>query len=619
MSDSISAPLAGIRKIYDAIRASLGKRWLRILAAACLASIPMVIVFLTYPVAYRGGDDYTIAATLDGSFTGSPQFIHRYVGVLWSYSVGMLYKLFPSVPWHAVCMHVVVWLSATAVVWAFITLSLRKQKSLALPAFSYIAVSLSLLTVASGQLDFTRTASCAAVAAIAVMMTADFKNRKKTAITLCISALYLMISAALRYSATKPLLILFVCLAVGRALFAFFSDRKGNRSGAVTALVATLCIASLIYASNRVSENIKYKAEGASDLALASQISKYNDYPHKRYSESKELYDSIGWSESYYSLVAKWCFLDGKVNAGAMDTINGANIFNSARSNLLTAAKDFISYYKVGLNKHTAGVTSILICVIAAIVSLVVFIRAVFGAVFLKIEFRKFACSLIALAGTWLLYISSSMYLFYNGKVSEHAFFGIAGALLVVALSILCGAETVQFPPRKLRTKKAAGRVFSSFALALLAISVIFPAYSASQVIYNNKLMDRTERRKNDCDAIAEYVNENSDNIYIAEHEVYVKMIDAYGDTRIDNCNFSAWGNSTYSTRASRSVFIRHGKEYLSSASFFDDVYFMAETGCDYTLLNYMRETYGEDVEPVVTYTDPENSFVVYHFERTGG
>ena len=74
---------------------------------------------------------------------------------------------------------------------------------------------------------------------------------------------------------------------------------------------------------------------------------------------------------------------------------------------------------------------------------------------------------------------------------------------------------------------------------------------------------------------------------------------------------------STYSTNASRAVFERHGKDYLSSETFFDDdVFCMARDECDPTLVEYMRETYGDEVEPVLTYADPEYRFKVYHFER---
>ena len=613
MTTTIANISARIRILNDKINRLLNKQWVRILFSAIVAAIPFVLIFMTYPVAFRGNDDYSIAATLQGNFTGEPQFYHKYVSVFLTAPLSLLYRIAPTVSWYPICMQIIIYISMVVILWSFITLALRNNVFIGIPVFAFLVLSLSVSSIAIAQLDFTRTTVFPAAAAISAMMTVDFKEKKKTAVKLIICGIMLFVSAIIRFSATLPIFLLFLVIVICRLFWLFIYERDSFKKSALITVIVTVSLTALLFCSNYVSNRIKYSQEKPEDTALINMVTHYRDYPHADYEEDPELYESIGWSESYTNLVNKWCFLDGKVNKDTMTALSKASNYESQTpfDDVLSNMKE---YYR------TPYLTTRYVFITCAFLTLIVAISIIFKTSYCKVRFREFVSDIFVIAVSWLSSAVMLLYLFYKGRYKEHALLTVCAPLLIICICVLL--RTVFKPSARNVSFDRISTVIAVVLLYLIIGVLAFytaknHAYNATIYVYNEEYIKGPIEHEIDTQlSLVKMANENPDNFYICDSDLYMSMHVAYQDTYLKNHNLTIWGDSTYGTYASRKVFELNGLDYLTSESLFEDnVFILAKKECDINLINYMRETYGEATEAVLEYSDPDGYFNVYHFE----
>lgn len=550
--------------------------------------------------------------TINGNFTGEPLFYHRYIGVFFSAPISWLYRITPHIPWYPICLQLVIFISLTFILWSFITISLKNNVFVGFPVLGYIIVILTLGTIAIAQLDFTRTTALPAVTAIVLLMTIDFNSKKKTVAVLILSVLFLLLSASIRFQMLLPIMILYVAIFLCRLFWKVVLEKNLYKKIILPSLIIVICACLVVCVGNLLSDNIKQSVESAENTQLIDLVTNYRDYPHVEYEDNKELYESIGWSESYYNLVNRWCFFDGKVNLKSMEKLKSENdaVLNKSFSDTI---KDIKEYYRVPY------LTTRYALFISIILTVLILISLVYKCMVGKVKFSKFLSDITVLAGTWVSYIVMLFYLFYMGRFKEHAFFGVCAPLLVITIILLLRVAFVRSERHSLNGKNVL-IILNSVFYIVLSIVMLFTvknyAFNAYRYVYNEEYIKGPIQEELDTSiSLEKYARDNPDKFLICDMSMYMWMISAYQDNYMSKCNLTMWGDSTYSTYPSRKQFEINGVEYYTSDSLFEDnVFYLTKNECDKDLLKYMREEYGKNVKAELTYSDKQGHFNVYHF-----
>lgn len=183
-------------------------RWM---AALLLAALLMSLSFACCRMVYETNDDSSIVAAASGAVTGTPYAGNGFTSYLYGALLASLFSIQPAIPWHAVILLGLIFLSLSALIKSYLTLCAEKNVPYTTVLVLFAALYAGVLLPYVVMLQFTTVPALAASAGICLLFTSwNGLHKKKAAFV--IGFLLLFFSLLLRIQSgwvAIPLLLMF--------------------------------------------------------------------------------------------------------------------------------------------------------------------------------------------------------------------------------------------------------------------------------------------------------------------------------------------------------------------------------------------------------------------------
>lgn len=493
--------MRALRTIDGFLRRAASRPCVRALLALALSLALLLAACLIETPTYYENDDSNIAFALAGYRSGEPYPTHPFINCILGFAVSGLYRLIPAVPWWTVCQLVAILLSMTAVCASALKLAYRRRAPMLSVLAGFCVWYAGLMFYATALLTFTLTSAAAGTAAMALVLSdeADDAPRLRAGRDV-LSCLFLALSFLFRNSGGISMLCFYAGALVFRLFRALAIKTPGKRkvllrTGALG--VSALALSALLIAVNAYGLRA-CNEEGFTEFDHYRSM--FLDYPHDTYAENPALYASVGWDETLYSMMDKWYFMDGRINA---DTLRA--IYEGSAPHTVTAAGALEQIGQV-LTRQEPAAYQAAMPVLALLLALALYLRR-------RKEPLPLLFALAMFFGMCILALYLCLQSRFLLRTLQLLAIPAAAAILLLCLRLL---------PETAETEPAGGRG-TAVLTWVLALALLVPAYKSARVVAgydSSALLDESR-------AVISYAMAHPENVYIR-------------DTYVGN-NYDAW------------------------------------------------------------------------------
>ena len=553
-------------------------RWL---AALLLAALLMSLSFACCRMVYETNDDSSIVAAASGAVTGTPYAGNGFTSYLYGALLAALFGSVPALPWHAIILVGLIFLSLSALIKSYLTLCAERNIPYSVTLTLFAALYVGVLLPYVVMLQFTTVPALAASAGSCLILT-SWKNARtqKTSIVIgiCLTFFALLLRIQSAWVAI-PLLMMF------GISYEFERRRYGKGIGwfciaiAVGCLLITLLDSSLYQWSDPAWEAFD------EFNALHGGLLDYNNTDLA----TRASHEVAGWTPWLTYMVRDWYMLDARM------TEENLSVLLNAMENL----REPFSVY--GILKATG---SLLLRYPIFSISLAGFsIFALYASIRLIKQRRYWA--VLRMVGIYV-YLAAFVAYFYGylGRMPMRAAF--TAGCPCYALLLLNSLEAFESDQ-----KAALPRAAKPLSALVLALCIATPLVNGNSFVPLRWKDQYHDRIRQSSELICEYVTrpENADTLYLTDVTIDLSPAYVYGD-RLPS-NLLSWRCGMYHSPLYQTKLKRFGYERFTSENLFDEGVLLLVQ--DASALNLLYEYLETDYAPVELETvDTGACFTVY-------
>lgn len=490
-------------------------------------------------------DDAGIQWALSGFGTGTPYPFHQFINCILGYAVCALYRVLPGFQWwHVVsvgCMLVGIFTYYYNLMDSFEQNSTHRGWRCAAIVF----FSLTVWPYFIGRSSFTIVPAILAIGMTSFLLT----SKKFHVIRIWLPMLTCLVASLFRDQTG----LVMSCYLVLCLLFYWLNIEEKSRRVTELMVMSFILYMILMYICNSYSMQQYQNINSEEFVEYNSARVQYTDYPHIGYHENEEVYHSVGWDQELTSLVNQWCFLDERVNAEAFNTICAVHKERQEKNGI---------ELWINLMRNDT---------VARFMTIIAFVQSVL--IVLKLKKTNVRYLVLAL-GNFLGSILLIVYLCEKGRLPLRAYAVVLLPMLVINTFVIIGG--IKWDKKRL-----------DIVECLAIIIAIIACINLINFVYLNSDKNLILSRRQQSEAVSEYLINHEENIYISSMIDYwtndINMI--YKNEKPNNSIF--WGGSTWlsdSYYKNLQMLGIDGK--LSMQSFADDNVFFMTTYID----TYNRE-----------------------------
>jgi hypothetical protein len=295
------------------------------------ASLLFALLFAFGSFQYTGSDDAPILRSFMGYEGGEPATFHLYLHTAFAWLLWGLAKLAPGVAWFSILQLLLLWLSQVVIVKSMAQLTRRRGYTV-WPGALLGALFLTAYAVfVTGRISYTTTSALLGAAAVAQLASVDFGRLRRRGVTgpLIGSALLLLCAYCLRQISVLPLLCFWLLMLAAKLLLAFGKARRPW--AAAKPVFAGVLATALLFGTFAAVREADIRLSNTRPLldwqAERIQLLDYSDFDK---TTKPETLQSIGWSDSEFTLFTYWYFLDDNMTTEALRTLNAQQTADDA-------------------------------------------------------------------------------------------------------------------------------------------------------------------------------------------------------------------------------------------------------------------------------------------------
>ncbi len=305
-------------------------RWL---AALCVCALLFALSFACCRLIYETNDDSVIVAAASGAITGAPYAGNGFTSYLYGAFLAGLFTLCNTIPWHALFLLAVLFLSTAAILKTALTVAHEHNVPVWVAYGLFLALYVGVLLPYVVMLQFTTVAAMASAAGCCLLL--GFRSLPKGAarrFAACLGALLLLCGFALRIETlwvSMPLLIGFA-----------FAGWACSRAKGKPTLLLCLCVL-LVFGALTLTDGALYRATEAGweeKTALFEPLGELLDY-HNVAELDHLAPQTVGWSPWLTFMVRNWYQLDARVTAEQINAILASLAENTPATTPVSVAR----------------------------------------------------------------------------------------------------------------------------------------------------------------------------------------------------------------------------------------------------------------------------------------
>lgn len=491
-----------------------------------------LIPAFTLPMSFMTNDDTGIQAALNGSVTGEPYPYHLFINSILGHFLSGLYRLSSEIEWwylwSLLCMGIGIYLIHRS----FCKASERKGEIIA----AICVMGFGFWIFAVSNVSFTVVPCILMTGATCTMFVRDSERWDWRYVAAC--GCTLLITSWHRIDTAEVMLCYF---AMGLLWYAVQCRNLTIKKKVIYYIGALLGTVGLILASQAMDAGVKEQNNSEYFREFNKTRIQYMDYFQGEWDENEEIFQQYGWNENLYDLVKGWCFLDNRVNAETMQGIMEAEIEDGGEKENNSRGVRIIGGL-IGTDSYAMILTLMALVFAMAEISM---IRWKLG----KSIYNFFYLSNIM--GTVLLIL----FLGVRGRMPLRAY-------MILILPMVCISILLLLKMGRLTGKSNGQLLILGIAVSVFAL---FYSYDSENIAGKQENNRRTE-------IINDYLEENSENIYIYNLSVY----DNRNPLLPTKGNLLFWGGSSFYSELYYESLAYVGLDELSMETFENDnVYFL--------------------------------------------
>ena len=429
-------------------------RWLLALLTALLM---MAVTYALCRPIYETNDDSSIVAAASGAVTGVPYAGNGFTSYLYGALLAGLFSLNANLPWHALFLLGVAFLSLAALIKCFACMGARFR----VPCLALWAVLGGLyagvLMPYVAMLQFTTIAALAAAGGTSLLLCAGAERGRAVRFDRCIAGVLLLCAFALRVQslwAAMPLL----------AAYGVLAWLESPRSGRKTALCCGMALALLGLLTAADSALYRHNEPGWDAFcAFNDRLSDLLDYNNTGLVDELAA-EAAGWPSWTTYMVRNWYQLDEHMTLDSLtiltDAIAEAKPAPTAASLLRATGSVLLRYPMFAFTLAGFGLFALwaffaqalrrrfwdCLAILGPVAYLVVFIAYFYGVLGRLPERAAFT----AACPCYMLLTLSCLRAFAPGAERGERLFRRLGTAAACALALLCAVPAVADAPERL-------------------------------------------------------------------------------------------------------------------------------------------------------------------------
>lgn len=301
-------------------RASLWRRLWPWLAGAALATAMFAVLGFVTDLRYENSDDSLLVKAFMG-FEGEPARFTLYTHTVLAWLLHALSTSVPGVAWFSLYQLALCWFSSAVIVKSCIQLGLSRR----LPAWTGALAGLLYLSAfaafASCRVTYTTTAALAGAAAVAQLMTVDWRGGGACYRGFALALALLVGCYSLRQIALLP------PLAYGALTLLWRGWELKRRKSPLRPLLLCAIALTVVLGGLVAVREIEIDARGQRGFIRwhNARISLYDYTPFER-DTAPALNSGAEIGENELALMREWYLMDGNITTQALETMRGAYV-----------------------------------------------------------------------------------------------------------------------------------------------------------------------------------------------------------------------------------------------------------------------------------------------------
>lgn len=265
-------------------------------------------------IQFGTNDDMTLMYTAAGYLSRDPEPHMIMNSIIAGFVESSMYKILPAIPWHTIISLGIIFFSGTVIFYAILKASRQSGKGALIGSILcllyFIIFELSIILA----LQFTTTAVFAGSAAVAAMMVLNPEKKLDRAVNIVIIPLLLFIS----YNWRPMFFVIPLCFFLLVAVIRFWAEF--HKIWRISSLV--VCFSILLISFSYIADTYSKSVGGWHEYFQYNNIIwRAKDLGLPDYKTNSAMYNSMGWDENLYTLVACWYFIDDRVNPETLKNI----------------------------------------------------------------------------------------------------------------------------------------------------------------------------------------------------------------------------------------------------------------------------------------------------------
>lgn len=449
------------------------------------------LIFYLYPVCLAQ-DDTMYRSLIDGSYLGYGEAHVMYIKYVFAYLLTILYKMMPAIEWYGVVFIGIYIVCLFLMLYKLIEI-LKKMWLQLIGVIAFLALFTELFMEAIIEINFSYVAAFAGMTAVFLLIVNEDKKLKENIV---IVSVMLLLSYLIRYE------VGYIAIGfIGIELIYRMTWRKNDRKDI---LKWGMVLFLLILGINLVELNAYRSGEKEADNNR-SYLYDYEGYPE--YDENQDVFEKYDVSETQYELMTKGYngIVEEDIKRGLYDELVSNMVEKENTLTIVDRLKKIIpatyEFYRYTNEEKSYIINIFIIC--GSIGSVLYYEGH---------KQRKKSCKIVC---QYVLYILMWVYLFYRGRINNHATIPLQGIMMIC----VCAEFLRIFDENDKQLSDY--KVFCALVITG-SCYLIFCNYNSGLAIRDNlsKQIAVTE-------SFTEFAKDNSSNIYITD------MNGNYCDNRI--------------------------------------------------------------------------------------
>ena len=565
------------------------QNWIYVVCDMLFVGVLLIITWQFERIQWDTSDDVVMSARLAGWSTGIPNEETVYEGALWGKFVKSLYTLFGNVPWYSFLYIFFIWVSLSVCFWSFRTKYTESLKDFVIRLLWFMPVYIGVFLWPATQMQFTTTTALigSSILCLIIKSESNTDGLMDWKIYLIIIGLLSLFMFELRLE------VCYIWLGViiyTYAVSLIFSKKELSRIVVEFGLIALIFV--FVVLSNLLHD--KLSGEWEYKHIYDSERRQYTDYDELPYDDYRELYGDIGWSKELIPLTRDFFLMDRNINAEAFSRINETRR-GLENGNILGKLKDGIRRVYAYPYYNNLCMAGIIAC-------------GCLGIVFLRLKNKKIRVTIFSACSYLVMFGLGAVMIAGNGRFENRVFWMLMITLIPPMVLQISNVNRELSNDNTLATKKNIRILAMASGILVLACLVVGGFGQMKNRI------DKTEAERI-YKLIAEYCNDNADNVYIRDGSIedIVNPLDVIEKGAFSN--LFSWGGWEMNSAVYYDQLRINGLDELYSEDFFNDRVFMISRSDNYIKMmnDYMVAKYPDSTLEIV---DKNADFTVYRFNH---